>query len=169
MRINARRSKLAGTALLLALAAANVGAARMADSTPNPCGTEEAGKWVSVDGGCKDLQSGLVWSGTLRLADGNYPTFPQAQQICADYSVEGGYADWRQPTRAEMKTAVTNAIGAHVDLNPWAPPNSSHFSGTMVGTNFVYTVNLATGSDFKALIYDRHRGTYTAVGAVCVR
>ena len=169
MRISFLRSRLAGAALLFALAAANVGAAQMADSPPNPCGVEEPGKWVSVEGGCKDVQSGLVWSGTLRLPDTNWPTFPQAQQLCAEYSVEGGYADWRQPTRTEMKTAVTHGVGSHVDLEPWAPPNSSHFSGTTVGTNYVYTVNLSTGSDFKALIYDRRWGTYTTVGAVCVR
>ncbi len=151
---------------LLGLLTANVGAAQMADSPVNPCKAEDAGKWQTADGGCKDVLTGKIWGAYLINPGGYPPTFTQAKQLCADYSVEGGYADWRLASKDEMLTAVSHGTAAHLNI---PPGDYSFFSSTQAGSNFVYLVSLATGRVTKSRIYDPRGDVYTQAPAICIR
>ena len=105
--------------------------------------------WATEDGGCKDLSTGLVWS----LRTGNSTWF-FAKQFAADLP-EGGFTDWRLPTKAELETAFQ-----HTAANQLPSANIS-WSGTRQG-NKAWYVNLSNGSS--ALIL---RGS--SVPFFCVR
>lgn len=55
-----------------------------------------------VQGIVTDLVTGLVWQ---RESDGNWYTWNQARSYC-DGLVQGGYQDWRLPTRIELVSLI---------------------------------------------------------------
>jgi hypothetical protein len=79
------------------------------------CALEDGVTWVTAEGGCQDLQTGLVWS-TSNMGGGNYGwTWSDADQFVAD-STEGGYDDWRLPTKAELETVAANGAATHFSV-----------------------------------------------------
>jgi hypothetical protein len=72
----------------------------------------------SQDGGCKDLNTGLVWSPDLRGV--GYPHQPNAtaHAFCSqilNVNSHGGFTDWRPPTVGETQQALTNGLYTHLD------------------------------------------------------
>lgn len=94
--------------------------------------------WVTAEGGCKDLQTGLVWSLSNCCSDWN-----TANQHAADLN-EGGYSDWRLPSRAELETAASHLAAAQL------VGAGSSWSSTTQGQR-AYYVNLSTGTATLAL------------------
>lgn len=90
--------------------------------------------WATAEGGCKDLQTGLVWS----LPGPCCVNWNTATQYAADL-VEGGYSDWRLPTRAELETAASHLA------YPQLLGSGECWSSTTQGGTRAYTVNLQTG------------------------
>jgi hypothetical protein len=98
------------TASLLALSA--FGACRVDDAD-----------FASADGGCKDIETGLVWSPDLRGVtpiggDGLVNPTSNLQSYCNGYlnSVSyGGFSDWRVPTLGEVEVALANGLNSHLD------------------------------------------------------
>lgn len=118
----------------------------------NPCKIENAAKFVTAGGGCKDVKTGRVWS---RNADSpertsSMWTFTPAKDYCANL-VEGGMSDWRMPTRDEMKAVSANGAGAYLDAFtvPNGPPNQFDFykwsSTTIQGGKYAYVIQLGSG------------------------
>ena len=62
----------------------------------------------TLEGGCMDLATELVWGIS---SSPNWP-FWYAEQAVED-SVEGGFTDWRLPTRTELETVVANDGVSH--------------------------------------------------------
>jgi hypothetical protein len=70
--------------------------------------TLQAG-WFWSEGGCKDMQTGLVWSPDTTLVSSW--TFWPGLQRAIDLS-QNAYSDWRQPTIQEMQTAFAHGAPA---------------------------------------------------------
>lgn len=83
---------------------------RMQAATVHACALEDGVTWETADGGCKDLVTGLVWG----IQYINW-TYPDAEQVAAD-STEGGFLDWRLPSRAELETVVAHDGAGHLDV-----------------------------------------------------
>lgn len=83
----------------------------------------EDGSFVTADGGCKDLATGLVWSAAHDL---NF-TYPSAISIIENMK-ESGYTDWRMPTRAELEAVCANGASTH-----FAGSLGYHWSSTSKG------------------------------------
>ncbi|MES2461576.1 MAG: DUF1566 domain-containing protein, partial [Armatimonadota bacterium] len=122
----------------------------------NPCKFEDATRFVTTNGGCKDVRTGRVWSrnvGSLERAN-TYSTFSYAQSYCSNL-VEGGYGDWRLPTKTEMTTVAANGAGTYLDVfwlgggstQPPSESNISRWSSTTVkGGKYAYVVALVSGA-----------------------
>lgn len=77
-----------------------------AGSTPPPGACQrQDGAFATAEGGCLDLASGLVWS--RKYAGRKHAS---ARDTCRDL-VEGGYDDWRLPTKAQLR--AVGARGGH--------------------------------------------------------
>jgi hypothetical protein len=64
--------------------------------------------FVTADGGCKDLRTGLVWSLQVPGAVSWDYTRDYGENL-----VEGGFDDWRMPTVEELETAFANGAPTH--------------------------------------------------------
>jgi len=76
---------------------------------------QEGVNFQTADGGCKDLQTGRVWSIDATKIHGVTYTRQLAMSYCADL-VEEGYSDWRLPTLAEYQAAAANGAGDYLEL-----------------------------------------------------
>jgi hypothetical protein len=135
---------------------------------PGDCLMEDA-NWASVEGGCKDLSSGRVWSSTYftNIPAEPHPNFYEAQAYC-DNLDEGGYTDWRLATITEMQNADANgALGRIRD----AYPDTSKWSGTTdKGKKNAWTYNFTTNiSNLTGIYTPRNGGIYSRHDSVCVR
>ena len=144
-------------------------------STPYANCVQE-GHFVSSDGGCKDLQTGVVWGTSWWLANGgpgvSFPNFFEATSYCSNLT-EGGYSDWRLPSGAELLDASSNSAGYYVKMMTDPPRSGTHLlfsSTTRRGEKEVLGVDLLTGSNAWMLVKAGGKGGgYTRVDLHCVR
>ena len=104
------------TAVVLSLFYAGAGSALSVpdldpgDPIPGHCAFEDPDFWVTEDGGCKDVNTGVVYSwhamGVMVQQD--------AINYCEGLS-EAGYDDWKLPSKDILLEAADN--GAHGHLN----------------------------------------------------
>jgi len=122
----------------------------------NACKINDA-LFNSQDGGCKDLKTGRVWSRNTLSPErgGSFWTFSGAKGYCANL-VEGGYNDWRLPTRDEMKTVAANGAGTHLDVFWYLTGDTGErlerdfakwSSTTVKGGKYAYVVQLGSGAE----------------------
>jgi hypothetical protein len=88
------------------------------------CRVDDA-DFASAGGGCKDLETGLVFSPDLRAVhnfspnqDGLSGPAQNVQWRCDTLLNQisyGGFSDWRAPTLGEFQTALANGLNAHLD------------------------------------------------------
>jgi hypothetical protein len=121
------------------------------------CAVPDDAAWASVEGGCKDLQTALVWSLPGAGGSGNY----SYAKSSADTLVEGGFGDWRMPTKSEMQTAATHDTRNHQFHG--VAPGAPWWSGTDIKGSKAWAVTLGIGLTFQ---YDE-TGAY--LGLVRVR
>lgn len=86
------------------------------------CAVNDA-SFTTADGGCKDLNTGLVWSSDVLGLSGNnqYPHGTNAAEAngCGGLSSApegGGFTDWRLPTVGEVQDALANGLNSHLDF-----------------------------------------------------
>lgn len=117
-----------------------------AAQVPGACALEDAA-FQTLDGGCKDLTSGLIWSAdyfqVYQSSGASVLTFSAATDY-AQNLVEGGFDDWRLPTQAELLDLHANGGAAHLNL---PDPLFYHWSSTKSGRQR-YIVNIASGDSF---------------------
>jgi hypothetical protein len=76
----------------------------------------------TAGGGCKDLDTGLVWSPDLRaLGASNLGVSSANPNSECDLFLNqkpangGGFTDWRAPTVGEIESALANGLDSHLD------------------------------------------------------
>ena len=148
--------------------------------------------WASVDGGCKDLRTGLVWSRTSDEMTGYYnrvykrppgdTRLPGAWDYChalAEGSCpnepDGLCHGWRLPTKDESVLAASHQIKNYAPMvypdtfARAADPSWVETKGKYKGYSYCYTGFLGTGV-FKASVWQNANGTLYSVGdTICVR
>lgn len=90
--------------------------------------------WINLDGGIKDVKTGLVWG--IESPNFGERNFSQSQSYAASLA-EGGFGDWRFPTENEMLAAHTNGGVGHIagtfpgdgDYTLWTSTVSGHVKG----------------------------------------
>ena len=151
-----RRGKGLLTLMISALCVEGAMAYKQIAYAINPCKIEDATRFVTVDGGCKDVKTGRVWSRNAVSPErgGSFWTFTGAKNLCSNL-VEGGYDDWRLPTYTELKTVSANGAGTYLDVfwtvdGSGGPPYQYDFSKwsstTVKGGKFAYVVALGSGA-----------------------
>jgi hypothetical protein len=96
--------------------------------------------FATAGGGCKDLNTGLVWSPDIRVFDinglGVYSSNAD-DAICNQFlnnrpANGGGYTDWRVPTLGEVQEALANGLNSHLDffLDGGATPDDGNYRWT---------------------------------------
>ncbi len=108
MRISNGR-ELIGVFFMFALLTANLGM-RFAGA-PGDCVVPDDSSFASVDGGCKDLTTGRVWS----LQRDGSASWADQSTYCNNLS-EGGQTDWRMPTIAELQAVYTDGALGHLAI-----------------------------------------------------
>jgi hypothetical protein len=80
-------------------------------------------KFTTADGGCKDLNTGLVWSPDLRAfgASSVGQSGSGSPIICNEFLNQnpangGGFTDWRMLTVGEIETALANELNSHLNF-----------------------------------------------------
>src|SRR5437867_2555256 len=126
MILKSVKSFLAGC-LIVAGLTMNLGMRFAGD--PGDCIVPDDAAFASVDGGCKDLATGRVWS---LQPDTNW-SFDNASKYCGDL-VEGGQTDWRMPTIDELKAVYAHGGSSHLRLTQLTPANWS--SSSIPGKNY---------------------------------
>lgn len=111
-----RRSKVLLLLMGIVLCTEGVMAYQQIAYDANPCLIED-GNFASVEGGCKDLKTGRVWSKNAGAPDRtrSFYTYAPAVSYCSNL-VEGGYDDWRLPTRDELVRVADNGAGTYLDV-----------------------------------------------------
>lgn len=104
-------------------------------------------EWDSVDGGCADLSpDGLVWSVESKKATGVSHSYAAAVNYCNNL-VEGGFADWRLPTKEEMVAISSRNAATHLNYSNsafnWRWTSSP---GAGVNKNRIWVVKIGDGS-----------------------
>ncbi len=123
----------------------------------NPCKIEDATRFVTANGGCKDVKTGRVWSRNALSPErtSSFWTWTPAKNYCENL-VEGGYTDWRMPTRDELKTVSVNGAGTYLDVfwsagGPGVVPSEVDYNKwsttTVRGGKYAYVVALKSGID----------------------
>jgi|GEM_PF-6415280 len=104
-------------------------------------------EWGSVDGGCRDLQAGgIVWSVESKKATGFSHNYASAVSYCNDL-VEGGFDDWRLPTKTEMVTISFRNAATHLSyLNSPLNWRWSSTPGTGGSKNKIWGVRIGDGT-----------------------
>jgi hypothetical protein len=99
----------------------------LAESPAFTCRLPDDANFVSASGGCKDVRTNIVFGGSAyRRTGGSWWTYNGAKTQCANL-VEGGFSDWRMPTKAELVSASQHGgvnyldyVGALNDYAPWS-------------------------------------------------
>jgi len=157
------RSFLAGLAVTGALSL-NLGM-RFAGN-PGDCVVPNDSSFASLDGGCKDLATGRVWS--------YQPTtnweIAGAKNYCTNL-VEGGQSDWRMATIAELQAVVADGGYAHLALtssaNGW--PGYNWSSTTAKGNTDYYAIRFSDGDVAIRGTKPGSKNGYWALPTICVR
>lgn len=132
------------------LLASLMGALPPAPAVPGACQLDDAA--FSTDaGGCRDLETGLVFSRRL-------PRARQSRAVarCRDL-VEGGYSDWRLPTANELRSMARNGGATHL-----AGGSASRLWSRSRAEEDGLTVKMSTGAKRRSA-RDQKRSVY------CVR
>ena len=157
----------AGAALLMV---SNIAASSFNSGTP--CAVDQPGVWETTAAGCRQVGANLEWSGSIY--DGtSAPTYVQAKAAC-DNKTDGGFDNWRMPTKAELLSAHAAGSAANLDLRPYyAGPGNDNFwwSSTLQGKNASHSVSLLTGATHITSISGKVGGrtVYSQIPGVCVR
>lgn len=101
------------------------------------CVLEDA-NFATADGGCKDQSTGLVWSGSTWKRTQSYYSYSGAVSQCANLD-EGGFSDWRLPSKDEMLAVEAN--DAHLYLDVLQPAGAYALWTNSKKGNKAYTVN----------------------------
>jgi hypothetical protein len=133
--------------------------------------------FASTGGGCKDLDTGLVWSPDLRAfgpAPGGSPYLvpqPQIQTACNNRLNNspngGGYTDWRAPTLGEVQEALANGLNSHLNFFLNGSPDDGLYrwtrcsAGKKRGAQYSYTIRYSDG--------DVQPKAFDALPLICVR
>jgi hypothetical protein len=112
--------------------------------------------WVDGGGGCKDANSQLVWSLSGVETTGSNFTQAGAKQF-ANNLVQGGFSDWRLPTKAELEEAAGHGLRNHANFG-----NGHFWTSTSSGNKRFWAIMLRTG---QALDLSKS----SIIGAVAVR
>lgn len=116
-------------------------AAAFGQSPPGACETND-GSFSTREGGCQDQVGNLVWSS---LPD-SFFTWAGASSYCSNL-VEGGFSDWRLPTRNELVAADQHGAATHLaDPADMMQQNYLFWSSTTQG-NKAYAHNFATDAN----------------------
>src|SRR5262245_51203907 len=77
----------------------------------------------TAGGGCKDLNTGLVWSPDLRgFGLSSVGQSGSAVQLICDHHLNqnpangGGFTDWRPPTTGEIEKALADGLNDHLNF-----------------------------------------------------
>ena len=128
---------------------------------PGDCVVPDDASFASVDGGCKDLATGKVWS---LQPDTNW-SFDNAAQYGANL-VEGGQSDWRMPTIDELQAVYAHGGASHLHLTQSTPAN---WSSTGIGGKNYYGMRFSDGN---VAIYGTKPGSkygWWLLYTICVR
>lgn len=158
------------------------------------CITEATdGSWQSLNGGCEDMVSHLVWSRTSDETTGYYNRVYQrppgdtrlpgawdychtlAQGSCPDQP-DGLCHGWRLPTKDEAVLAASHHLTNYAPMRfptTWgraADPSWLETTGKNKGNYYIYGVKLGTGEWGPALWKDKTGNYEYSVGdTICVR
>jgi hypothetical protein len=91
------------------------------DPIPGHCAYEDPGFWVTADGGCKDVATGIVysyWSVGNPYGYPDYMTHAEATDYCEGL-VEGGFDDWILPSKDTLVEAAQNGAHGHLDFDTY--------------------------------------------------
>jgi hypothetical protein len=133
----------------------------------------------SADGGCKDLNTSLVWSPDLRAFTGGPGSSPGlsgsfdgwcSQELNSDPAKGGGFTDWRSPTVDEVTEALANGLYSHLDFFLDGTPDDSVYRWTtcttkVKGTLHRYKVRYSDGN----VVLHNLSGSSDGNFVVCVR
>lgn len=98
--------------------------------------------FVTADGGCKDLATGLVW-GTKNMGhQGAGWGWRSARRLTAD-AQEGGMDDWRLPTVDELRQVLGNGAASHFRGGHVFGPDYAYWSADASGSRR-FAVNTET-------------------------
>jgi hypothetical protein len=153
--------------------------------TANPCAVETT-RFRSAYGGCHDTVTNLVWSSNTSNPARNKGTFStQGATTYASDLVEGGYSDWRLPSKNELVATVGPEAVASLDIFKSAcygqPGCSAEYldhafwsttaSGNTRkgGCKLRYQVQLDSGVLRERAIYDGKPACFDNGEVVCVR
>lgn len=114
--------------------------------------------FVSADGGCKDVATGLVWSAGGCQGQTFCYTWPQADSYCESLA-DGGFSDWRNPSANEMSDACTNGAGSHVQHEP-----RTMWTSTKQGKKFRKVGQFNAGCTISSILEED-----STVAVICVR
>ncbi len=120
---------------------------------PGACVNEDIG-WKTLNGGCQDQLSGLVWSSRGAWRERKTVDWKYALNNCAAL-VEGGYDDWRLPTLAECQDARQ-----HGAADPTTPHIQPWYDATMNPPYYYGRAWTATYKANKAYEYYFNDGSY---------
>jgi type II secretory pathway pseudopilin PulG len=145
--------------------------AAMASAIGSCMAIDPSGEWQSVEGGCKDSLTHLVWSDSGRLVTGYGFSYPQAQNYCASLNSTSGYTGWGLATLPQHQTAYANHGASYID-NPtlFTEWTSSTYPGKGQYRKQTYdrAFDWANGTEHDIMIQDPY-GTYSYADALCVR
>lgn len=120
--------------------------AALAGGSMHICAVED-GSFATDDGGCKDLATGLVWgSPNMGVGGGSWTWAGAKNQI--ELSSEGGFTDWRMPSRDEWQAVIANGAVTHFAGS--FSPNGWYWTSKKTG-QWAWMVQLSTGDEWKVL------------------
>jgi prepilin-type N-terminal cleavage/methylation domain-containing protein len=153
---------------------------------------QDDSNWQSLNGGCQDMRSGLVWSRTSDESTGYYNRvymrppgdlrLPGAYEYCRDLA-EGTCLDqpdglcrgWRLPSKDEAVLAASHQIKNYAPMrypdgwNRAADPSWLETKGKDKGNYLCYRIVLGTGTWGISLWKDKSGNLYSVGDTICVR